>query len=125
VKYLSQEWLDAGREVDNSLPGQPGLDVGVQFFVSDGPEGDFAYFWVFRDGNLARAERGTIDDPDVTMNMSYDDSAKNHRGEITMQQMLANGSITGDIDTLGRLQALRAPAQHAGVQAGMRDRTEY
>lgn len=125
VRYLSQEWLDAGREVDNGLPGEAGLDVRLQFFVENGPDGDFSYYWLFKDGNLAEAALGTIEQPDVTMHMSYSDSAKNHRGEMSMEDVLANGSISGEVDKLARLRALRAPAQHDGVQKRMAERTEY
>lgn len=125
VKYLSQEWFDQGRELDAKLAGRPGLGARVQYVVTDGPDGDIEYYWIFADGHLAESKIGRIPDPDVTITLSYADSVASHRGEIDQATALANGSIEGDVAVLQQLRSLRNDSAHDEAQAFMRSVTDY
>ena len=40
AKYLSQEWLDLGRELAQEFPERPGASARMQYVVTGGPEDD-------------------------------------------------------------------------------------
>jgi hypothetical protein len=97
----------------------------LQYRVTDGPDGDITYYWIMVDGHLVEAHLGEIDDADVTITVTYADSAKAHRGEATMSEAIANGSVEGDVQLLARLGQLRSDDGHRGALAEMIRVTQY
>ena len=62
-KYLSQEWMDAGRELAQEFPERPGATARLQYQVVGAPEGDVHYYWVIDSGKIKEWTKG--DDPDA------------------------------------------------------------
>jgi putative sterol carrier protein len=82
TKWLTAEWFDETRAMAGGQAGRPGLSARIQYEISGGPDGDVAYFWELRDGKLASSALGTVDGPDVTLTMGWDDAVAMQRGEI-------------------------------------------
>jgi hypothetical protein len=75
-KYLSQEWLDAGRELAQEFPERAGATARLQYQVVGTPEGDVHYYWVIDSGKLKESTLGDDPDAEITLSMSYDDAVK-------------------------------------------------
>jgi putative sterol carrier protein len=63
-------------------PERPGLSARIQYEITGGPEGDVSYFWILEDGRLQSSAAGTVDAPDVTLTIVWDDAAAMQRGEM-------------------------------------------
>ena len=96
VKFLSEEWAQAVTEALNSHDGFKSAignaDLSLQFNVTDGPDGDVAYY-LKASGGQAEVALGTLDDPDVTVGQSYDTAAAISRGELNTQTAFMTGKL--------------------------------
>lgn len=82
TKWLSTEWFDQTRTMAADQPERPGLSARIQYEITGGPEGDVSYFWILEDGRLQSSAAGTVDAPDVTLTIVWDDAAAMQRGEM-------------------------------------------
>ena len=82
TKWLSTEWFDQTRSMAADQPERPGLSARIQYQITGGPEGDVSYFWILEDGRLRSSAAGTVDAPDVTLTIVWDDAAAMQRGEF-------------------------------------------
>ncbi|MDH4307242.1 MAG: SCP2 sterol-binding domain-containing protein [Acidimicrobiia bacterium] len=96
LKFLSEEWAEA---VTAALNGHPGFhnaianaDLSLQFNVSDGPDGELAYFMKAADGQ-ANLALGTANDADVTVGQTYDTATSIAKGELNTQTAFMTGKI--------------------------------
>jgi putative sterol carrier protein len=82
AKWLSAEWFSQVRALTVGQPDRPGLTARIQYEITGGPDGDAAYYWVLDDGKLLDSAAGTIESPDVTVTMVWDDAVAVHKGEL-------------------------------------------
>jgi putative sterol carrier protein len=110
VKFLSPEWAQT---VETALNGHPGFksamgnaDLGLQFNVSDAPDGDIAYYLKASGGSTALA-LGTIDDADVTIGQTYETASAIAEGELNTQTAFMTGKlkVSGNLAKLMMHQA--------------------
>ncbi|HVR33220.1 MAG TPA: SCP2 sterol-binding domain-containing protein [Acidimicrobiia bacterium] len=105
VKFLSAEWAQAVEDALNSHPGFKSAignaDLGLQFNVSDTPEGDTAYYLKSSGGSTALT-LGTIDDADVTLGQTYDTASAIAKGDLNTQTAF----MTGKLKVAGNLAKL-------------------
>ena len=94
--FLSDDHFSAAREALASDPGFQNaianVDLGVQFDVSGGPDGDITYYLKVADGS-ATTDRGPLDDADVTVASDYATSQAIAKGELNVQMAFMTGKI--------------------------------
>ena len=127
AKYLTQEWLDEARELAKSQPERPGASATMQYVVSGGPDGEIRYYWVLRDGKLLESSLGKIDDPELTLTLSYDDSVQIQQGELDPNAAFMQGRLkaTGDMGKLLQLLPLTMSPEYQQLQEQIREITDY
>lgn len=127
AKYLTQEWLDQGRELAKDQPERAGASAKVQYMVSGGPDGDIEYYWVLEDGKLLESQLGKIADADFTMTMSYDDSVAMSKGDLDANAAFMQGKVkvTGNMGKLMQLLPLTASPEYKALGEQVRATTEY
>ncbi len=127
AKFLSQEWLDKGREMAESQPERPGATARMQYVVTGGPEGDVKYYWVLENGKLLEAQLGEMDDPEVTLTQTYEDALKIQKGELDANAAFMQGRIkvTGNMAKLMSLLPLTNAPEYKQLQDEIRAITEY
>ena len=128
-KYLTQEWLDAGRELAQEFPERPGATARLQYQVVGTPEGDVPYYWVIDNGNLQESTLGDDPDAEITLSMSYEDAVKMQKGELDPNAAFMQGRIkVVPGSNMGKLMALLPLTQspeYKSIQAEVNDITEY
>lgn len=110
VKFLSSEWAQAVEDALNNHPGfksaMGNADLGLQFNVSDTPDGDTAYY-LKASGGSTTLTLGTIDDADVTIGQTYDTAAAIAKGDLNTQTAFMTGKlkVSGNLAKLMMHQA--------------------
>jgi putative sterol carrier protein len=128
-KYLTQEWLDAGRELAQKFPERAGATARLQYQVVGTPEGDVHYYWVIDNGNLQESLLGDDPDAEITLSMSYDDAVKMQKGELDPNAAFMQGRIKvvpgSNMGKLMSLLPLTQSPEYKAIQAEINDVTEY
>ena len=128
-KYLTQEWLDAGRELAQEFPERPGATARLQYQVAGTPEGDVHYYWVVENGNLQESTLGDDPDAEITLSMSYDDAVKMQKGELDPNAAFMQGRIKvvpgSNMGKLMSLLPLTQSAEYKAIQSKINDISEY
>lgn len=95
-KFLSEEWAS---EVTSALSQHPGFknaigsaELGIQFIVSDGPDGEVEYYLKTGGGNSTMAV-GTLEGADVTVRQGYDTASAISKGELNTQTAFMTGKV--------------------------------
>ena len=111
AQFLSEEFMSEATEKLNTHAGFSNaisnVNLGVQFEVSDTPEGEIAYYLKVGDGAAAMA-RGALDDADVTIANSYETSVGISKGEVNTQMAFMTGQlkVSGNMAMLMMNQAV-------------------
>lgn len=105
LAFLSQEWLDRQRELDQDGPAVPGASGRIQHVVTLGRKEEVGYVTTFADGRIVANDLGTVDDADVTLIASRADAVATLRGELDPDVAFMRGQVKmrGDMTTLLRL----------------------
>ncbi|MEX2280121.1 MAG: SCP2 sterol-binding domain-containing protein [Acidimicrobiia bacterium] len=105
VKFLSAEWAQAVEDALNSHPGFKSAignaDLGLQFNVSDTPDGDTAYY-LKSSGGSTELTLGTLENADVTIGQTYDTASAIAKGDLNTQTAF----MTGKLKVAGNLAKL-------------------
>ena len=127
AKYLSAEWIDEARGLAGTQPDRPGASARMQYVVTGGPEGDIKYWWRLVDGKLLESALGVLDDAEVTMTLSYADSAMIQKGELDFNAAFMQGRIkvAGDMGKLMQLMPLTNSAEYQELQVALRRIAEF
>jgi predicted lipid carrier protein YhbT len=127
ARYLTQDWLDLGRELGVDQPERPGASARMQYVVTGAPDGDVKYYWVLENGKLLEASLGEIADADVTLTSAYDDSLAVAKGELDANAAFMQGKVkvTGNMGKLMQLMPLTMTPEYQAVQAKIREGTEF
>ena len=105
LPFLSDEYMEAGTALladDPDVCGAiAGVDVGLAFEVTDGPDGDFSYYIRLGEGRVELA-RGVLENPSATIRSSYETAGRLARKELGNQMALMTGKVrfTGSLDTI-------------------------
>lgn len=127
AKYLSQEWLDESRKLAEDQPVRPGATATIQYVTTGTPEGDVKYYWVLEDGKLLEATVGSMDDPELTLTMSYEDAKKIQEGHMDAQAAFMQGrvKVDGRMEKLMALLPITNSPEYQALQEKIRAVTEY
>jgi len=126
-QYLTQEWLDQGRELAKDQPERPGASAKMQYVVTGGPDGDIKYYWVLEDGKLLESQLGSITDADFTMTLTYEDSVALAQGELDANAAFMQGrmKVAGNMGKLMQLMPLTQSAEYQALQEQIRPLTSF
>jgi len=94
--FLSEEHMTTGTEALNADAGfqgaMSGVDLGLQFEVTDAPTGAIDYYLTVGDG-VATLALGTLDDADASVSSDYETAAAIAKGELNVQMAFMTGKI--------------------------------
>ena len=128
-KYLSQEWLDEGRELAQEFPERAGATARLQYQVVGTPEGDVHYYWVIDSGKLKESVLGDDPDAEITLSMSYEDAVKMQKSELDPNAAFMQGRIKvvpgSNMGKLMSLLPLTQSPEYKAIQSKINDITEY
>jgi predicted lipid carrier protein YhbT len=126
-QYLTQEWLDAGRELAQEFPERPGATARLQYIVTGGPDGDIRYFWVLDSGKLLQDELGEDPDAEVVLTLTYDDAVKIQKGELDETAAFMQGrlKVTGNMGKLMSLMPLTQSPEYKAIKEKVTAITEF
>ena len=123
--WMTQEWMDAQRELAQDQPERPGATARMQYVVTGGPEGDIRYYWVLEDGHLRENALGTLDDAELTLTQSYEDAVSIQKGELDEQAAFMQGRIKveGNMAKLMALLPITSSPEYRELQSKIREIT--
>ena len=128
-KYLTQEWLDAGRELAQEFPERAGATARLQYQVTGTPAGEVHYYWVIENGKLQESTLGDDPDAEITLSMTYEDAVKMQKGELDPNAAFMQGRIKvvpgSNMGKLMSLLPLTQSPEYKAIQSNINDITEY
>jgi alkyl sulfatase BDS1-like metallo-beta-lactamase superfamily hydrolase len=96
VKFLSDDHFAAATAALNANDAFVGsianIDMGMQFHVTDAPEGDIDFFLTVGDG-AAEMAAGALDDADVTITSTHETALAMFKGDLNTQMAFMTGKI--------------------------------
>ncbi len=127
AKWLSQEWLDLGKQLSESQPERPGASARMQYVITGGPDGDVKYYWVLENGKLLESELGEMPDPEVTLTQSYEDALRIQKGELDANAAFMQGrvKVTGNMAKLMSLLPITNSPEYKALQQQILEQTEF
>lgn len=128
LKYVSQEWLDRQRELQQAIRPRPGASARVQYRLTDAPGGgEILYAADVRDGRVDSQRLGEDPQAQVTMASSYEDSILMLRGELTPNSAFMAGrvKVTGDVAKISPLMPVTQSAEYRNHIAQLLSETEF
>ena len=88
VKFLSDDYLatatDALNANDDFVSSIANIDMGLQFHVTEGPEGDTDFYLTVGDGKATMLS-GELDGADVSISSTHETAAALFSGELNTQ----------------------------------------
>jgi len=127
AKYLSQEWLDETRAMGADQPERPGASVRMNYVVTGSPGGEIDYYWVLENGKLLESRLGSLEDGEVTLTTSWDDSVSIAKGELDLNAAFMQGrvKVTGNMAKLMSLLPLANAPEYQELQQRIQAITEF
>jgi predicted lipid carrier protein YhbT len=128
ARYLTQEWLDEARALASDQPERPGATVRMNYVVTGGPDGaDVTYYTIVENGRLVESRLGALEDPEVTLTASWEDSVSIARGELDANAAFMQGKVkvVGNMAKLMSLLPLTNGPEYRAVQERVRAITEF
>ena len=96
AQFLSEDHMSAGTAALNEYAGftsaMANVDLGLQFNVTDAPDGEIDYYLKVGDG-VAALVLGTLEDADASVGSDYDTAAAISKGELNVQMAFMTGKI--------------------------------
>ncbi|HEX2849821.1 MAG TPA: SCP2 sterol-binding domain-containing protein [Acidimicrobiales bacterium] len=126
-KWLSQEWLDEQKKLAADQPERPGATARMQYVLNRANDEPVKYYWVLEDGKLTESTLGQMDEPELTLIMSYDDAMKVQKGELDEQAAFMQGRIKveGNMAKLMALMPITSSPEYRALQDKIREITDY
>ena len=127
VKYLSQEWHAAAKDLAQTFPERAGATARMAYKVTGGPEGDIDYYQIVESGHVTDQALGLLDDADFTLAATWDDSVKVAKGELDANAAFMQGrmKVTGNVGKLMALMPLTMSPEYKVIQDQIRAITEF
>ncbi len=96
AQFLSDEHMAAATEALNSnddfVSSITNINMGIQFHVTEAPEGDVNYYLSVADGAAAMAG-GEIDASDVSITSTHETAVALFKGDLNTQMAFMTGKI--------------------------------
>jgi putative sterol carrier protein len=125
--WLSADWFEQARALASELPDRPGLTARIQAQITGGPDGDLSCYWVVEDGRPASAGAGTVDAPDVTVNLSWSDAAAIQAGTLDPSVAFMQGrmKVAGSMAVVLALLSVAGEAEAQDVRHRVAELTDF
>jgi hypothetical protein len=91
--WLSPEWFGQVKSLADGEACRPGVSGRIQVQMAGGPEGDASSYWVLEKGALEDAAQGSLDNPDVTLTLSWKDGRAIWQGELDPSVAFMQGRL--------------------------------
>jgi len=123
AKFLSDEWVEAANSAATTNPNftsaAAGKDLGVQFVVTDVPDGDDVQYFLSIKGGHPQIAKGALEDADVTVTSTYENASAIAQNDINVQMAFMTGKVkvAGNLATLMMHQ--NVIAAWVGLSEGM------
>ena len=127
AEFLSDEWLDALREIGADLPEHPGLGATIQYVISASAAGKVNLVVEIVDGRVASAAVAKTKTPDVTVSLTAADALGLVRNELDPDVAFMQGrlKVEGDyVRYIDTLRPVRTSATAAAARAALAARTD-
>jgi putative sterol carrier protein len=122
AKFLSKEWAQSTTEALNSHDGFKSAigntDLGIQFTVTDTPEGE-ANYYLKTGGGTAEIAMGNLEGPDVTVTNDYPTAVAMSKGELNTQMAFMQGKLKVGGNLAKLMMHQSAVQQWSNAVAGM------
>ena len=96
AKFLSEDHMAVGTDALNADSGfqsaMASVDLGLQFVVTDGPDGNVDYYLQVGDG-AANLALGELEGADASVTSDYETSVAISKGEMNVQMAFMTGKI--------------------------------
>lgn len=127
AKWLTQEWLDEGRQLSETQPERPGASARMQYVITGGPDGDVRYYWVLENGKLLESNLGELEDAEVTLTQTYEDAKRIQKGELDPNAAFMQGrvKVTGNMAKLMALLPITNSKEYKQLQQQILETTEF
>jgi putative sterol carrier protein len=127
TKWLSAEWFDQTRAMAADQPEHLGLSARIQYEMTGGPDGEVSYYWILEDGRLEASAAGTIDAPDVTLTLPWDDAVAMQRGELDPNVAFMQGrmKVAGSMGVMMALLPVTNTPEYQELRRRITDVTEF
>lgn len=126
--FLSQAWLDAGRQLAGDLRHHRHANAVMQVVVK-GPHGeDVAYWGEVVGGKVVSSQLGRKANPDFTITVpSYADAVSMAKGTLDAYTAFQNGKIqvSGDLTAMQTLLPLADTKKFTDIQQALDQQTNY
>lgn len=97
VQFLSEDYVAAANEALSDHAGFTGaisgVDLALQFQVTDLPERDDVAYYVNISGGSATVGLGELDEPDVVVKNSYETAVGISKGDLNTQLAFMTGKL--------------------------------
>ncbi|MEV4895369.1 SCP2 sterol-binding domain-containing protein [Nonomuraea sp. NPDC055795] len=124
ARYLTHAWTQLVLKETQDLPERRGANARMQYILTG--DSDVHFSWTLEHGRVTDVALGTLDKPDYTITMTYEDSVRIERGELTEETAFAQGKMkfTGSmVKAMTLMPVLDAPEFKAAM-ARIRAATE-
>ena len=95
-QFLSDEFMEAATNALNTntafSSAITNVSLGIQFTVTDAPEGDIVYALAIADGGVSLS-RGELPGADVTVTNDYGTAVSINKGELNTQMAFVTGKV--------------------------------
>jgi putative sterol carrier protein len=127
TKWLTTEWFDQTRSMAAALPERTGLSAAIQYQVTGGPAGDLSYYCVLEDGRPVGNGLGSVDDPEVTLTLGWDDAVAVHGGHLDPSVAFMQGGmkVAGSMAVVIRLLAAAQAPESRDLRRRIGALTEF
>jgi putative sterol carrier protein len=127
TKWLSAEWFDETRAMAGDQPEVPGLSARIQYLITGGTEGEVSYYWVLKDGRLQSSAGGTIEKPDVTLTIPWNDAVAMQRGELDPNVAFMQGrmKVAGSMGVMMSLLPVTNTPEYRELRRRIAEVTEF
>ena len=97
VQFLSEDYVAAANEALGNHAGftsaVAGVDLALQFQVTDMPDGDDVAYYVDISGGSGTVGLGELDEPDVVVKNSYETAVGISKGDLNTQLAFMTGKL--------------------------------
>ncbi|WP_431040788.1 SCP2 sterol-binding domain-containing protein [Streptomyces sp. P1-3] len=124
ARYLTQDWTRLVLKETQDLPERQGANARLQYILTGARA--VHYYWVLEHGRVTDVALGILDKPDYTITMTYDDSVRIERGELTEEAAFARGRMkfTGSMVKAMTLVPVMDAPEFKAAMARIRAATE-
>ena len=122
MKFLSEEWAQACTAALGAHEGfqkaASGVTLGLQFVVSDAPDGEAHYYMNIAD-NAGAVALGELESADATVKAAYPTAVSLSKGDLNVQAAFISGKLKVEGSLPKLMMNQNALNQYAAAVSGM------